>query len=232
MESDIYLKITNEHENHHNYQYHDGLNILIEPFNHNINESCGPGGFYFTTKKYIFDYFDYGIYLREVRLPLSDSDFCMVTNLHRNKCRANKIILGERYSLFEPATYIKLRLDLNNFANREKVMRFATRYGSIQLLEWLCTTYHQICNPWVINIASFYGYIHVLDWWLKNGSPLNYNAYAMYYASIRNHIGVLDWWLKSGLELKYDKNAINDVLRENINPQISVWWENSGLQIS
>ena len=32
LKMSIYYKITNENENHHGYQYKDGLNVLEEPF--------------------------------------------------------------------------------------------------------------------------------------------------------------------------------------------------------
>lgn len=39
----MYYKITNAKENHHGFQYHDGLNILTEPFV--VTGSCVGGGF-------------------------------------------------------------------------------------------------------------------------------------------------------------------------------------------
>ena len=42
-------------ENHHGYQYKDGLNILQEPFAE--TGSCVPGGFYFTDIDNIFRIF-------------------------------------------------------------------------------------------------------------------------------------------------------------------------------
>ena len=36
----MYFKITNAEENHHGFQYVDGLNILKDEFNNDPNQSC------------------------------------------------------------------------------------------------------------------------------------------------------------------------------------------------
>ena len=99
----MYYKITNEKENHHGFQYSDGLNILIDDFNNDPNQSYCKGGLYFTDAANIFEFLDYGIYLREITLPISDQNFCMVKD--KNKWRANMIILGERYELSNVNTF-------------------------------------------------------------------------------------------------------------------------------
>ena len=48
MENKIYYKITNASENHHGFQYQDGLNELQEEFNDNPDDHCCAGGLYFT----------------------------------------------------------------------------------------------------------------------------------------------------------------------------------------
>ena len=78
----MYYKITNSTENHNGYQYKDGLNILQEPFAE--TGSCCPGGFYFTDIDHILKFLSYGIYLREITLPINDSDFKMVRDDRTN----------------------------------------------------------------------------------------------------------------------------------------------------
>src|ERR1700733_6675589 len=97
METKLYWKITNENENHHGYQYKDGLNVLIEEFE--PEGSCVPGGFYFTETKDILKFLVYGVYLREVILPLDDPNFKMVKDPSGDKYRSNMIILGKKYNL-------------------------------------------------------------------------------------------------------------------------------------
>jgi len=65
MQSDkLYFKITNEKENHYGFQYHDGLNVLIDEFNDDPKAICVPGGFYFATIDLILDFLDFGVHLR------------------------------------------------------------------------------------------------------------------------------------------------------------------------
>src|SRR5438874_310821 len=87
--SNMYYKITNEKENHNGFQYVNGLNILKDKFNANPNESCCAGGLYFTDAANIPKFLKYGNYLREVELPTTNPDFCMVKDPDGDKWRAN-----------------------------------------------------------------------------------------------------------------------------------------------
>ena len=78
----MYYKITNERENHHGFQYYDGLNVLKKKFN---------------------NFFDYGIYLRPVILLNNDTSLKIVKD--HDKLRANKIFLLECMELFSINTY-------------------------------------------------------------------------------------------------------------------------------
>lgn len=97
-----YFKITNKDENHHGFQYKEGLNVLDKPFDE--QGYCVPGGLYFTDAKHICEFLSYGVYLREISLPFDDKDFRWVRD-NGNKWRANKIILGKRYYLSEVDTF-------------------------------------------------------------------------------------------------------------------------------
>ena len=68
----LYFKITNAKENHNGFKYSDGLNILKEKFNDDPNKSCCAGGLYFTNAENIFKFLNYGIYLREITLPIAN----------------------------------------------------------------------------------------------------------------------------------------------------------------
>lgn len=107
-----YFKVTNATENHYGFQYVDGLNILIEKFNNDPDDSCCGGGFYFTTLEHIHNFYDYGVYLREVFLPTEDPEFQMVEDSDCDKWRANRIILGKKYSLGDVETYKKFMIPL------------------------------------------------------------------------------------------------------------------------
>ena len=103
-----YFKIINAERIHNNFKYEIGLNEDILPFNK--HGSCCPGGLYFTDHENIHTFYEYGIYLCPVELPLNDPEFQMVAD--GNKFRANKIILEGFYSLFDKNTYDIFNLDV------------------------------------------------------------------------------------------------------------------------
>jgi hypothetical protein len=96
--SKIYYKVTSKDENHRDFQYKDGLNIDIIPFNDNPNASCVPGGLYFTDLEHVIKFFGYGCWIREVKIP---KDAEVIEAPSGNKWRADKIILGRKYSFEE-----------------------------------------------------------------------------------------------------------------------------------
>lgn len=102
MNDYLFFKITNQLENINGFQYTDGLNVLDKPFDE--HDSWVANGFYFTDVEHIGDFINSGCYLREVRLPVNHDDFQMVC-YGNDRFITNKIILGERYDLSDPATY-------------------------------------------------------------------------------------------------------------------------------
>ena len=59
----------------------------------------------FTNAKNIFKFLDYGIYLREIILPIDNPDFRMVLDPSGDKWRANMVIFGARYDLSNMNTF-------------------------------------------------------------------------------------------------------------------------------
>jgi hypothetical protein len=60
----------------------------------------------------------------------------------------------------------------------------------------------------IINFASNYGHVQVLEWYKNSGYDFNYNKRPFYYASCNGHVQVLKWFKNSDFELKYDKDSI------------------------
>jgi hypothetical protein len=100
-----FYKVTNLNENHHDFQYRDGENVLLEAFNDDAESSCAPGGLYFTDRGNIAAFLNYGVWIREVTLPWDSKGFKVIADPSGNKFRANKIILGKRYSAYDPDTF-------------------------------------------------------------------------------------------------------------------------------
>jgi len=223
-----FFKITNRYEIHNGYAYHDGLNILQQRFNDDPNDSCCEGGFYFTTLEYIDKFYGFGVNLREVTLPIDHSDFEMIQDPSGDKWRANKIILGKKYSLYNPKTYKYFGLDISD---NMYIIDFACAEGNIKFLqEFLDTNISLKFSQKTINSASANGHIAVLQFWKDNGKKFLYDESAMDLASRNGHVHILQWWKESGLPLKYTNRSIN--MASGVGHiAILDWWKNSGLKL-
>src|SRR5579872_2581285 len=66
-----FVKLTNKTENHNDYQFSDGLNIDIKPFD--PRGECRVGGNYFTIIEKAYMWISYGLcvmrYIRKVTIP-------------------------------------------------------------------------------------------------------------------------------------------------------------------
>ena len=220
-----YYKVTNEKECHYGFQYKDGLNVLIEPFL--LTKQWGDlSGFYFTTIDHINQFYRYGIYLREVILPADDPELKVVK--HGIFYRANKVILGKKYSLLDITTYHDLGLDA---ASDSRAIDYASEHGLIDVLnKWKSSGLELKYSNRAIDLASEKGCVEVLDWWKYSELELIYSNYAIDLASEYGHIEVLNWWKSSGLELKYSEHAI-DCASAYGHIEVLNWWKSLELEL-
>jgi hypothetical protein len=96
----MFLKITNQEENHHGLQYHTGLVEDIIPFER--KGTCVAGGIYFTTPQYICRFLSFGEWIRELTIP---KDAEMVKDPGGDKWRASKVVLGKRRNIYKIETW-------------------------------------------------------------------------------------------------------------------------------
>jgi len=87
------MDYNNQEENHHGLQYRDGLIIDPKKFNNNSKISCVEGGIYFTTKEYIHRFFNYGQWIRPIKIPLNAK---VILDPSRNKYRADRLFFKPR----------------------------------------------------------------------------------------------------------------------------------------
>lgn len=99
----------NETENHHGFQYCDGLNILDKPLSVNPDYFPHKDGFHFTDYKHIPYFIDRGVYIREVTIP-KDAQVIKMNSF--TIWRTDKIILSKKYHIkrdfdkwFDPKKY-------------------------------------------------------------------------------------------------------------------------------
>jgi len=219
----MFFKITKSDECHHGYQYQTGLNILDKPFQK--EGSCVAGGLYFTTLEHLDQFYEYGVWLRAIIIP---DDALIVKDPDGNKWRADKIILGEKYSLFDVETIQKFNLKIT-----ERYIDLASSHGQVKILDW-CRDSKDVefkYSSYAIDGASKNGHVEVLEWWLKahneSGLKLKYGLMSLGWASGNNLVHILDWWLKasqeSGLELLYSNEVMN-LSSLNGHVEILDWW--------
>jgi hypothetical protein len=160
----MYLKITNQEENHNDLQYHTGLVEDIIPFQR--EGSCVAGGIYYTTQEYICGFLGYGIWLREVTIP-EDAEY--VKDPGGDKWRANKVILGERKDLRKVETWRWLVEECNADIHvlNENALRWASNNGRLEVVKYLVEKCHadiHVDNEYAVRWASGNGHIEVVKY--------------------------------------------------------------------
>jgi hypothetical protein len=137
-----------------------------------------------------------------------------------------KIILGDKYYVFDPKTVKKFNLTVD-----EEYISGACCKGDVKFLEWWFKSGLPLkYDENALNLASRCGHIDVLEWWIKSNLPLKYDEYALNRASWNGRVNVLEWWLKSGLPLKYTEDALDSAfMHSHIN--VLEWWLNSELPL-
>lgn len=217
----VYYKITNFKEIHHKYQYHDGLNVLTQRFNNKRYESCVKGGLYFTTKEHLHEYAHYGIWIREVRLPQNDPELQVVMDPAGDKWRANKIILGKKYSVFDSSAYVEIGLDINKF----NYFCAAAKYG----IDYYVEAYLRAGK---VNRADYYtaishacqkGKICVLEL-LKKYAPYKFLCDELYvqFACINSHVKIMEWAKENSIVFTVKNNEI-----DHNNHELVMWFVNN-----
>jgi hypothetical protein len=161
-----------------------------------------------------------------VRIVLCNKD----TNIINDKLIDNKVVLSEKYYLFDPKIVKKMVKKFNLEVN-ERYIAWAGSKGEVQFLEWwknsgLSLKYDNLS----LVGASATNCINVLTWWLKSKLPLKYDRSALAIASIYCQLDVLTWWFKSNLPLKYDEKALNHASAHG-NVHVLESWKNSGLEL-
>ena len=209
-----YFKITNAAENHRGFQYVSGLNVLNEPFNEHSSGLDVANGLYFTDAQHIFQFLNYGIYLRKVTLPLPlscslDNNDLNVVKVSNGKWRANKIILGQRFELANIETFKYLvELGADIYIDNNNAIRFASKFGYLDIVKYLIqcfkrddkfaidTIIQSKQNDAVISAAK-YGHINVVKYLVKYGANIqDCDNKALAVSAKNNHIDVVKYLIK------------------------------------
>ena len=201
----MYFKITNAEENHHGFQYADGLNVLIEEFNDDPNQSCCRGGLYFTDAANIFNFLSYGIYLREVTLPTDNPDFKMIKDKNNDKWRANMIILGKRFNLcsFDTFKYL-IEKGANIHANNDFALEWNAENGHLDVVKYLIEKGADVHanDNYALRWSAYNGHLDVVKYLIENGADVHAdNDCALKLSASNNHLDVVKYLVENGSDV-------------------------------
>ena len=184
----VYYKVTNLNENHHGFQYKDGLNILNRSFD--TEGACAKGGLYFSDIHNIHRFASYGCWLREITIP-DDAQVVVISQNNTRKYRADKLILGKRIPLYSLDA-----LEILNLTPNETIGLFneglihSCIYGNLELAK-LCVSYGAdefgLCSTY----ACEYGHIDLAKLCVAHGA--NDLRLGLKYACENGHLDLVDF---------------------------------------
>lgn len=129
MTSPKYFKILNKNITHNGYKFETSLNIDSLPWN--PDPDCSPGGFYFTTAEYVWDFIDHGSLLAEIEVPQG-----IEISVGEHKRKAHQIIIKNIRELWDLDT-IKYLVEHGAPADDPWALRSAARCGHHDIVKYL-----------------------------------------------------------------------------------------------
>lgn len=206
----MYFKITNEKENHHGLQYHDGVIEDVVRFNSDPNSSCSPGGIYFSDEKNIDNFFNYGTWIRQVEIP--EGAQC-IKDRDGDKWRASKLFFHPRRELWSVETFqwlIDNGLNINARGN-EILAEFACD-NNLEVVKFLVEQGANIHykDDLAFRRAARDGHIKTAKYLYSQGANINAdNIYALRYAAYNGQLEVISFLIDSGI--KYSYKSLSDL---------------------
>lgn len=150
---------------------------------------------YFTTAKYVHQYYDDGNCIQEIFLLENEPEFQLISLPDENIYSANKMVLGKKYPLNNPSTYLTLHIPMMS-------MDMASKYGYIKILDhWIDNKLQLDYSEDAVDQASMARRIDVLNWWEKiadtYGIEFKYSNKAIEHAINNDDIVIITWWNNS-----------------------------------
>ena len=197
----IYYRVNMENEYHNNIQYKEGLNILKDTFNNDIYDN-GAGGFYFTTKNNIKYFLCFGIYIRKIIIPYNEPDFQMLNILNIDdtptmEYRANKIIIDEKYFIYDYSTIYKFNLYeyLRTNGYNINILNYVKNKN---IIHKAITNLYNIFGNNLVKYIILKGYVKLLDI-LSQYIIIKYTSNIIRQSFFDGNIDILIWFNKHNL---------------------------------
>jgi len=211
-----YYKLFNEQENHHGFQYQDGLNTDTLPFNSNPEDSCVAGGLYFSDAENIIEHLNYDYYyIREVEVPEGE----LIIKTHTGKCRAHSLFLHKRRSLYEAETWKWLK---EQGVNIDKALYWTAYCGHTEIAKTLIDLKVDLNIPDIVNGRTplmwtiYKGCTEIAQMLIYAGANFDIqdkgNATALLYATGGNHKEIAKMLIKVSANLDIQDEDGNTAL--------------------
>ena len=228
----VLLKVLNNEEIHHGYQYKEGLNKLPEgeKFNDDETQSCAPGGFYFSNLENIHEFLHMGTHLRKIEIPPGTK---IVKDPNGTKSRADRIIIRER---IEYADFLLLDRAKDSTSETEKRNIYNAIYPTVSnstRFEKLAETYPDLMDEKytkdAIDATSAYGHVDMIEWWFTSPhtpTDKKYTTDAIDWASDYGHVDMVEWWFTSPHAPEDKKYTANAIAMASANGHVNMveWW--------
>jgi hypothetical protein len=121
-------------------------------------------------------------------------------------------------------------IENNKVLYKNYIINNASLYGHVQVLEWFKNSGYEFnYGKETISNASKNGHVEVLEWFKHSGYEFKYDHWAINYTSEFGHIQVLEWFKNSGYEFKYNNWAICLASKYG-HVQVLEWFKNSGYE--
>ena len=203
-----YYKITNSKENHYGLQYHDGL---VEDINKFREDILYHNGIYFNTIENILLHTTIkdSRYIREVTIP-EDALVCKELNLFDLEFmyKANKVILGKRYDIFnkEDMEYL-VSIGMNIHVNNNTPLNFACYSGRLDIVKSLVELGIDIHieNESALRYACNNGHLNVVKYLVEQGADIHVeNERVLCSTCIIGSLDVVKYLVEQGADIHAD----------------------------
>ena len=210
-----------------------GLVECKKEFNTNPNEKIYYDDLYFFNKEKISKYYSFGVYLCEITIQKKDANFKMA-NCGLGTYRANKYMIGGKYSLFDPATYDIFGLDMTK---NKYIFNFGLKYSNLKFLKWIDNEKINLSDDKAMedsvsaafdstNMKIIKWYVRYFQKKINNKQQINFIDIACKY----RNTDFLDWWKKMGHDLDYSKETLWEASVRSAEGILN-WFEENNMKI-